>query len=65
MAKIKGGYVNISDGNPYKIYELLTGFNSESLFDKYTFYDLRKYIFNNYLAGLDFKGHAYSLLNTH
>ena len=64
-AKIKGGYANIISGNPFDIYELLTGFNAEPLYNDIYFSDLRENILNNHIISLSFENHAYSLLNTH
>ncbi len=63
-AKIKGGYANIISGNPFDIYELLTGFNAEPLYNDIYFSDLRENILNNHIISLSFENHAYSLLNT-
>ena len=64
-AKINGGYANIISGNTFEIYELLTGFNSESLLDNYTYNEIRNYILNGHLISFSYKEHAYSVLNTH
>ena len=63
-AKIKGGYANIISGNPFDIYELLTGFNAEPLYNDIYFSDLRENILKNNIINLCFENHAYSLLNT-